>query len=165
MKPIYWIVLVGVLVLIAIAYFVFDPFGGSPGASVLATKALGDPDKKERLAAVGGLGMLKDRNGKPDKTALPALKKVATETKDPEVKAFALTTIISFMDKDSLPIFFKALEDDDRMVRKAAHDGLLAYFSNRLPNGMIYNPDAPPAERADIAKKLQAEFDKPVQMP
>lgn len=162
MKPIHWIIVAAIIVLAAIGYFVFDPFGGPTSASTLVNQALTGKDEKEKMEAVGALGMRKDKT-----TALPALKKVATESKDGKIKAFALTNIIYFMDRESLPVFYEALKDEDRQVRKAAYDGLMTYFGQRLPNDLHlqYKIDGDAAERADIAAKLKAEFDKPAPMP
>ena len=137
MKPIYWIILCAIVLLV----------GGSG-------------DKQERLDAVVKLSEIKKRE-----EALPALRRVAEKSGDPEVLAATLKLLMLFPEKDSLPLYFKALDHQDKKVREAAHSELLKYYGGRLPANLTYTSDAPSADRAKVAQKLQEEFEKPPATP
>jgi len=152
MKPIYWVMLIG-CILMAVAYFTWDFLSGPPSVEGLAAQAVSGSDAKERLQAVTSLGLIKEK-----KVAIPALRRVVQDAKDPDVVVIALHNLIGFYDYDSLPVVFKALAHSDKKVREAANGGLVQYFGGKLPNNILYHVVDSPEHHAESISKLEEYY-------
>jgi hypothetical protein len=154
MTPKRWLALGFCAIALVGAWFLI--FGGGPeGPKALAAKALTDGDLKERLNAMAALTMYNDRD-----VALPALRQVAKQTKDPEVSVAALYRLMALNDRDSLPMVFTALDHESKDVREKAHAMLRDYYGGALPENLVYEVDNA-EKRTKVAAKLLEFFNRP----
>src|SRR5688500_9483093 len=139
MKPIHWVILGGAVLLLG-GYLAWDYLvSASVTPASLAARALTASDQKERVEAARGLAMITQFH-----EASPHLRRVAKETKDPEVLIITLNALTALVDTGSLPIFFKSLENPEEEVRQTAVEGLLQFYSGSLPDNLEYEVDDPP---------------------
>lgn len=122
---------------------------GTPSAEQLTRTALNDPDKASRAEAAAALIMIQQ----PDPTDF--LRQLAAKSRDAEVLIQALNGLSTRGDVSSLPLFFSALENPDGMVRAAAWTAVQKFYNGALPEGLEYQPDALPEERARVARRLK----------
>lgn len=156
MKPQY-IVILAVCAVILIGVFIWTSGGGPPEPSSLTSKALKGGTEADRADAARQLAMLKGPK------ATVELRRLVTESQEGEVVVIALGGLEAIGDQESFPLFIKALDNPDKSVRIVAYKAVQKRF-NPLPEKLVYDVDAAPDKRAQVASKLQEIYKKLVEM-
>jgi len=126
-----------------------------PSMESLVNAALTAGDSAQRVRAVLALGQMRADGGG---AMAPYMRKVADESKDPEVMAIAILTLDNVSDPEGLPRYFAALENESPKVRER---GWLAIKRNAPPlaEGFTFSPNALPATRAAVVIKLRERLE------
>jgi len=148
MNPQYFVAL-GVLVLIAVGYVSWEFLGGPASPATLEARALSAAKVEDRAVAATELTM---RN---NKETFPFLRRVATQSRDPEVLSVALIGLANNANMSDLPLYLGYLEHADQNVRDAAGYGLFKFFGQPLPGGLVYRANDPPEQRAAVKQQLE----------
>jgi len=147
MKPRYWIALGVVVLLGACSWLLSGPGVPTPGR--LAAKALSAGKPDERVQAVVELTLLQN----PE--SCPQLRRVASESKDPDVVVVAINKLASANYKEYLPVFLDTLDHDEQRVREAACAAVLMGPGRAELDGAGYRAADPPAERGQASLRLK----------
>jgi len=151
-----YVIVLGIC-LLAMAGYVASSFLGRPdGPGAMASRALSARDAKDRRQAMDELALVVDRVA-----ALPHLRRVAKESKDPEVQTIALSRLLSLRDRDSLPLCFDGLSHSSKEVREKVCYALRAYYGGSLPEELEYSADAPADGLAQVVAKLNEIHTRP----
>lgn len=149
----------GILVLILAGYLASSFFGGPPSPSALVSQCLSATDAGERKRAAEGLAAVVDRV-----VALPLLRRVAKETKDPEVLALVLCRMLVFRDNENLALCVDGLKNPSKDVRAKVYGALQAFYGGSLPDGIECSVDASAEEYAAAVTKLSEFYSKAPKM-
>lgn len=156
-----YLIILGVLVVALVGYLIWAfMLGGPPSVDALAARALSAADLNDRKRAAVDLSTVDDRQA-----ALPHLRRLAQESKDPEVLVIALHRLVVLGDRESFPLVFNALNDPEEDVRRQAYADALFIFGEALPNNLEYKVDDDPEARARVAAKLKEIHDNPAATP
>ena len=90
----------------------------------------------------------------PRKTAITHLRRIAQETSDPDVEAAAIRGLGEHNDKESIPLFMKAMASDNEGVRQSGF--VAAHRNMEFKKGQFdYFPDYPKVKRDAALAKLR----------
>jgi hypothetical protein len=138
----------GVLLLIVVVVYGIRllPSGGPPAAKELARLALeaDSPEEREKAAI-----QLTDAEGLE---ALEHLRRVATESKDANVRAVCIREIGDRCDYESMDLLLAALDDESPLVRARAAKAVAPIIGREYP----YRFNAPKAERQPTIDAIRA---------
>lgn len=152
MKPIYWVG-IGVTVLGGIVWL-WGAASGPATPTSLASQALTASDPKERINAAVELAMLKGPN------ASAQLRRVAQESKDPEVIVRAVASLPELSGLDNTKLCLTLLEHGDSAVREAALQAFRKVAGIPFDVELSYDPADPDSQRAVAVRKLSERYAK-----
>ena len=112
----------------------------------------GTPEEQERAL------LDLTRRGKP---ALPSLRRVAAESKNPGVRANALQALGGLNDIESMPMLLSAMEDDDVMVRGRAGSAATMI----LGADYFFRAEDPPQKRKAILGAMRKSYQQLLKNP
>ncbi|MFP4054746.1 MAG: HEAT repeat domain-containing protein [Phycisphaerae bacterium] len=143
------IAVVSLLVIVAVVEYVWIYVlpEDEPTTGELANRAFKAPEVDEREAAVVKLA-------NKGRSAVPELRKVLVEAREPEIKAAAVRGLGESFDFASMDRLLDAMEDPSPLVRARAH----AAVSRMLGPNAHFDPHAPAAERRKIVKFYRDEW-------
>lgn len=146
-----YLVTLGVLLLAAVGYFIFLSTPSRPSPEYFAKRALTAASAEERLEAATELFATRDV------ATLPLLRQLAKESKDPEIRASALSNLSGRNDGASQDLFLDGLLDIDKKVRAAA----LAAIRRQIPisdDELEYRVDDPPNVSDAAVRKMKQKY-------
>lgn len=124
-----------------------------PSPDDLARQALEAPDASDQEAAATRLSEL-------GKDAQEQLQRVLAKSQSPGVRATCLQALADQWDYDSMPAFFKALDDDSPLVRGRAVVAVEKMLSTDLRRNFNYRYNDPSERRASAVEHLQQYWEK-----
>jgi hypothetical protein len=141
-------ILLAVLVVVY-AWMYWPSSSGTASPEELAEVALNSSDQQEQVTAAKELSDL----GEP---AIEQLRRVLAESDIPGVRAAVITGLANQRDYDSMPKLLDALEDPSLLVRSRAG----ATVRRMLPTDHGFGAADPPERRAEVVKRLRAEWER-----
>jgi hypothetical protein len=151
--------ILGVLVAALIGYFAWQYMTGPLTAGAIAARALSASEPQERLRATLDLIALAQH----DRTqGLPNLRHIAKDSNDAAVLELVFSNMLAMGDYDnSFPLYFTALNHNEKKVRAAAYREFSKYGANFLEAVKeSYQADDAAADRQLVVQKLQAAHEK-----
>jgi hypothetical protein len=129
-----------ILLIVAVVeyLYLYGPLGNrEPSAEELTQTAMQAPEVNEREKAVRQLGA-------KGRVAVPQLRQVLRDAREPEVKAAAIRSLGDNYDYDSVPAMLEGLEDPSPLVRARSHASLIKVLGTKAVD---YDVHAPPARQ------------------
>jgi len=154
------LVLLGIVVVLAVGiYFLFLRTPPEPSPESLLESALTVGDPKERLRAAIELS---HRQTDLDRVR-PLMRRLADESKDPELIAVALGLLARYADTESMPRFIEAMAHEDARVRAKGAEGMKALGGGSIGVGLglqmnqalRFSATDPPETRQAVVRKLR----------
>jgi hypothetical protein len=146
MKRQHWIL--AILFLVAAGYWGLT-LSSIPTANSLAVRALSATKPEERADAVAQLTLIKEPQ------TWPQLRRVAAESKDPEVVLTAINTLATSSNPDSLSLFLDTLNHEDKRAREAAYRAVLLGRDVVQLEAAGYQASDPPEKRSLAVARLR----------
>lgn len=174
-KKVFAILAIGVVVVL-VAVVLWRLPGREPSPESLVKSALTARDSSERVHATlvlsqrradgdGAMAAYASRFGRtsnPNWALVPgfiiAMRKIADESKDPEVIAIAIQTLDNVSDLEGLPRYFAALENESPKVRELGWLAIKRHFPY-LAGGLVFSPNAPLETRTAVVGELKKRLE------
>jgi len=128
---------------------------GEPSPESLVKSALTAGDSAERVRAALALSQMRADGGG---AMAPYMRRVADESKDPEVIAIAIFTLDNMSDLEGLPRYFAAMENESPKVRELGWLAIKRHFPY-LAEGSVFSPNAPLETRTAVVGELQKRLE------
>jgi len=174
-KKVFAILAIGVVVVLGAVVLWLSP-EREPSPESLVKSALTARDSSERVHATLALSQRRadgdgamaayassfGRTSSPDSGLVPgfviAMRKIADESKDPEVIAIAIQTLDNVSDLEGLPRYFAALENESPKVRELGWLAIKGHFPY-LAGGLVFSPNAPLESRTAVVGELKKRLE------